>query len=228
VAKPSTRKHVHFSQWSYPAHRGLEYGKKDNLDIPEGFVLVVTDQYGSITYTVLPADHDAKERVNRGIGNAEDKIAALPSMTPEEIDDAGLEWAYSNGAFNDGCENLLREMHVHHINAMRARRGTRAIFDIVRDMTGAATLSDGTEQELSGYGALLNVTLASAQQERVHDPEAVHLTREIMEIVLANMDQTDAIVRYITDRKNIIRDIDPENLKTYLTRVHPAIGDGFL
>lgn len=228
MARLNTKKPVYFSQHSYPSHLGLEYGKQHKMDIPDDFVLVVTDLYGYITYTVLPADHDAKERVNRSIGDAEDKIAALPMMTPEEVDDAGLEWAFSNGTFNDGCENLLREMHVHQINAMRARRGTRAIFDIVRDVTGSTTLSDGTEQELAGYAALLKVTLASAQQEHVHDPEAVHLTREIMEIVLANMDQTDVIVGYITDRKNIIRDIDPENLKTYLASVHPAIGDGFL
>ena len=128
----------------------------------------------------------------------------------------------------DNSEILIQELGKYRIDSRHVRRGTRYIFDTVRTVTGAANLYDCTESERARYQALLEVTTDSGEIERLHDPEAVHMTSELAEVVTSHLDQKDDIIRYIKERKVITRDLDMSHLTEYLADIHRSVGEGFL
>lgn len=198
-------------------------------DLPEGFVIVARrDSRGVMVYHSLSADHTAKERVMRGFGTVDDKIASLPAMTTKEIKDCGLSAYFKDGEFTPGGERYMRELSAHHIETRFVRRGTFYIYETARNALGVDNLHEGTATEMATYGAMLNVIAASGRIEHHHDPDAVHMTDELAAIVVSSVDQKDDIMRYIKERKVIARDLDVDHLKEYLNEIHRSVGEGFL
>lgn len=197
--------------------------------LPEGFVIIARrDLRGIMTYHSLSADHTVKERVIRGFATVEEAISALPTMTEKEIQDCALESYFADGKFIDNGKTLLREFAKYKLDSRHVRRGGRYVFETVREVTGAANLYDCTEAEREQYQALMEVTVASGEIEYHHDPDAVHMTSELAEIVTSHLDQKDDIVRYIKERRVITRDVDMDHLRDYLTDIHRSVGEGFL
>jgi hypothetical protein len=181
-----------------------------------------------MTYHSLSADHTAKDRVMRGFGTVDDKIAAIPSMSQKEIDDSGLKAHVENGKLTPGSERSIRERECHRVDISHVRRGTHYVYDTVRNALGVDNLHEGTAAEMTKYRAMLEVVAASGRIEHLHDPDAVHMTDDLATIVVSSVDQRDDIVRYIQERKVIARDLDVEHLKEYLSEIHGSVGEGFL
>jgi hypothetical protein len=197
--------------------------------LPEGFVIVARrDSRGVMTYHSLSADHTAKDRVIRGFGTVDDKIEAIPTMSQKEIEDSGLSSCVEDGRLTPRSERSMRERTAHRVDTRHVRRGTHYIYDTAREALGVGSLYEGTAADMATYRAMLEVVAASGRIERLHDPEAVHMTPALAAVVNSNVDRVDDIVRYIGEHKVTARDLDADHLQEFLDDVHRSVGDGFL
>lgn len=182
-----------------------------------------------MVYTRLALSNNSLiEKTLNGYASAAEKIKAAPQMSNGQLISSGLDRYYANGAFIADGENFLLEFEKLYVQTVHVRRGTQYVYRTVREMTGAKNLHDGTVEELAIYHALLKVVAASGQIEHHHDPDAVHLTPELMRLVMLHTDRTEAILGYISTYKVTARDIDLQHLAEYLTNVAPALGNGYL
>lgn len=197
--------------------------------LTDGHIIVTRHgRDGRTIYNIVRSDHTVQDLIEWGIASVEVIIQTLPIMTEKEISDAGLSRYYRDGKFMPGAKTFLLESEAHPVDTSHVRRGTRYVYDTVRKTTKVQCLSKGTEEQMRGYRALLEVTVASGRIEINHDPYAVHLTPVMAGIVLRNLDKKDDIIRYITERRVIVRDIDYGHLEQYLSDIPRAVSQGFL
>lgn len=211
------------------AYSSTTVKEKAVKELPEGFVIVARENSrGVTTYHSLSADHTIKDRVMRGFGTVDEKIACLPTMTAKEVEDCGLTAYFEDGEFTPGGERYLRELAAHCIETRFIRRGTFYVYDTAREALGVNNLHDGTITEMGVYRAMLEVVAASGRIEHLHDPEAVHMTPDLATVVVTNVDRVEDIVKYIGDHKVTARDLDVPHLQELLDGIHSSVGEGFL
>lgn len=196
---------------------------------PEGFVIIARrNSLGTMMYHCLKADHSIRDRVIRGFGTAEEKVAVAPTLTEAEINNSGLYSYIKDGRITPESELFLRESEVHFIDNSRVRRGAQYIFDTVRSAFGVDNLYEGDEATLAMYRVMMEVVVESGRIEKTHDPDAVHMTSELAAVVRSNADKKESILSYIRKHEVMARDIDIDHLKEYLRIIHPSVTDGFL